>query len=65
MKKYCLLILLVLLLPALMLAGCGTEDSADHYMIEDAPGVRITAEALETILNSGESYTLTYTVRTS
>lgn len=65
MKKYCLLILLVLLLPALMLASCGAEDSADHYMIEDAPGVRITAEALEIILDSGKSYTLTYTVRTS
>ena len=65
MKKYYLLIILVLLLPALMLTGCGTDDSADHYVIEDAPGVRITAEALEIILASSEPYTLTYIVRTS
>ncbi|MDZ4133764.1 MAG: hypothetical protein U1E11_11595 [Dethiobacteria bacterium] len=65
MKKYCLLIILVLLLPALMLTGCGTDDSADHYILEDAPGVMITAAALEIILANSEPYTLTYTVRTS
>lgn len=65
MKKYYLLIILVLLLPALMLTGCGTDDSADHYIVEDAPGVRITSGALDIMLDSSESYTLTYTVRTS
>ena len=65
MKKYCLLIIIVLLLPALMLTGCGTDDSADHYIVEDAPGVMITSGALEIILANSEPYTLTYTVRTS
>ncbi len=65
MKKNCLLIILVLLLPALMLTGCGTDDSADHYIVEDAPGVMITSDALEIIMGSSEPYTLTYTVRTS
>jgi hypothetical protein len=48
-----------------MLTGCGTDDSADHYIVEDAPGVMITSNALEIIMGSSEPYTLTYTVRTS
>jgi hypothetical protein len=65
LKKNCLLIILVLLLPTLILTGCGTDDSADHYIVEDAPGVMITAAALEIILANSEPYTLTYSVRTS
>jgi uncharacterized lipoprotein YehR (DUF1307 family) len=65
LKKNCLLIILVLLLPVVMLTGCGTDDSADHYIVEDAPGVMITSNALEIIMGSSEPYTLTYTVRTS
>ena len=59
-------ITLALLLPTLMLAGCGSDTAGDPpYVIEEAPGIQITAEALEILLDSGEPHNLTYTVRTS
>jgi hypothetical protein len=65
LKHLSFLIMLALLMSVLMLAGCGSDTAGDHYVIEAAPGVRITAEALEIMLDSGEPQTLTYTVRTS
>ena len=65
LKHLSFLIMLALLISVLMLAGCGSDTAGDHYVIEEAPGIKITAEALEILLDSGEPHTLTYTVRTS
>lgn len=65
LKQLSFLIMLALLMSVLMLAGCGSDTAGDHYVLEEAPGLRITAEALELMLDSGEPHTLTFTVRTS
>lgn len=65
LKQLGFFFILVLMLPTILLAGCASDDSTNPYIVEDAPGVRITAEALEIMLDSGEPQTLTYTVRTS
>jgi len=65
LKHLSFLIMLALLMSVLMLAGCESDTAGDPYVIEEAPGVRITAEALEILLDSGEPHTLTYSVRTS
>jgi uncharacterized lipoprotein YajG len=65
LKQPGFLFILALLLSIILLTGCASDDSTNPYIVEDAPGVRITAEALEAMLDSNESYTLTYSVRTS
>jgi len=65
LKQPGFLFILALLLPTMLLTGCASDDSTNHYIVEDAPGVRITAEALEIMLDSSEPHTLTFTVRTS
>jgi len=65
LKQPGFLFILALLLPTMLLAGCASDDSTNPYIVEDAPGVRITGEALETLLESTEPHTLTYTVLTS
>jgi len=65
LKQHGFLFILALLLPTMLLAGCAGDDSTNSYIVEDAPGVRITAEALEIMLDSSEPHTLTFTVRTS
>jgi hypothetical protein len=65
LKQLGLLFILALMLPIILLAGCASDDSTNSYIVEDAPGVRITAEALEIMLESSEPHTLTYNIRTS
>ena len=65
LKQPGFLFILALLLPTVLLAGCASDDSTNPYIVEDAPGVRITAEALEIMLDSSEPHTLTYSVRNS
>ncbi len=65
LKQPGFLFILALLLPTVLLAGCANDDSTNPYIVKDAPGVRITAEALEIMLDSSEPHTLTFTVRTS
>ncbi|MBM4235975.1 MAG: hypothetical protein FJ152_05835 [Firmicutes bacterium] len=65
LKQFGFICFLVLLLSVMLLTGCGSDDSTNFYTVEEAPGVRITAEALEIMMDSGELFTLTYTVRTS
>jgi thiosulfate reductase cytochrome b subunit len=65
LKQPGFLFILALLLPTMLLTGCANDDSTNPYIVEDAPGVRITAEALETMLDNNEPHTLSYSVRTS
>jgi phage FluMu gp28-like protein len=60
---YMIFILLIMTVPAL--AGCESDSTGDYYIIAEATGIRITAEALDLILDNDEEYTLTYSVRNS
>jgi len=65
LKQPGFLFILAILLLTMLLAGCASDDSTNPYIVEDAPGVRITGEALEIMLDSSEPHTLTYSVRNS
>ncbi len=54
----CLLILL-------MLTGCSDSSGAVDIYIDEAPAIRITADAMKEMSAEGEVYTLDYTRRSS
>jgi len=47
-----------------VLSGCSEKKAEDIYLNE-APGIRITAEAMEALTADGEAHTLSYTIRSS
>ncbi|MGM0689667.1 MAG: hypothetical protein ACQESO_08790 [Bacillota bacterium] len=61
-KTHLIAILCFLLITAL--SGCSEKIAEDLYLNE-APGIRITAEAMEALKADGEAHTLSYTIRSS
>lgn len=62
--KTALLLTLVVLTALIFLAGC-TDSQLEDYSINEAPGIRITGEAMEAISNNKERFSLSYTERVS
>ena len=65
MKRSFFIAVLISLLLLLAISGCDSNAESDYYYLESAPGVRITSEALDLLLEADGPYTLTYSVRTS
>jgi type III secretory pathway lipoprotein EscJ len=63
MKKF-LLMILVALMFTMVLAGC-TNSLAEDLYLEEAPGIRITAEALKVLTAEAAEHTLSYSQRNS
>jgi uncharacterized lipoprotein YehR (DUF1307 family) len=63
MKKFLLLILVALIF-IILLAGC-TNSLAEDLYLEEAPGIRITAEALKALTAEAAEHTLSFSQRTS
>jgi len=60
LQKAQMIIILCLLMIA-FLSGCSERKAEDIYLNE-APGIRITAEAMEALTAGSEAYTLSYTL---
>lgn len=58
------MITILCLLMFTFLSGCSERKAEDIYLNE-APGIRITAKAMEALPADGEAYTLNYTLRHS
>lgn len=63
MKRVLLLTLSVLIF-FIFLTGC-TDSQLENYSITEAPGVRITDQAMEAISHHAEEYNLSYIERSS
>lgn len=60
MKTVRLAVILTTLIFLFILSGCETNRT-DNYFIEGTQGIYVTAAAKQRILESQDSYTLTYT----
>ncbi len=58
------LITILCLLMITVLFGC-SERKAEGIYLNEAPGIRITAEAMEALTADGKAHTLSYTLRYS
>jgi len=58
MKINLLLTLIAFIFIAIM-PGC-TDSLAEEYYLDEAPGIRITAQALKALTNDLETHTLSY-----
>ncbi len=56
------LITILCLLMITVLSGCSERKAEDIYLNE-APGIRITAKAMEALTADSEAHTLSYTMR--
>lgn len=53
------------LLVVFMLTGCSDTSGAVDIYLDEAPGIRITADAMKEMSNEGKAFILDYTRRSS
>lgn len=62
--KTALLLSMAILISLFFLTGCA-DSQPEGYSVTEAPGIRITSEAMEVINNHIDAYNLSYTQRAS